>query len=153
MRWLFTPLLLALFITGASAHAAPGKVLKVLPQYLDLQGRASLSPSLYDRDAYQAQLRAHPDQRSGLVFHVRWKAGDAGKRPLTVRVEARGVVRDKTASTVTLNQTLSQAGWLSQWTQFTVTGEQFKQLDTLTAWRATLWEGDNILSEYKSFLW
>src|ERR1043165_2041171 len=114
MRRPFASLLVVLLLAaGASAHAATAKVLKVLPQYLDPKGRAALSPSLYERDAYQARLRQHPEQRSGLVFQVRWKAGDAGKRPLKLRVEARGVVHDKNASSVTLEQDVTQAGWLS----------------------------------------
>ena len=154
MRRPFASLLVIfLLAAGASAHAATAKVLKVLPQYLDLHGRTALSPSLYERDAYQARLRQHPEQRSGLVFHVRWKAGDAGQRPLKLRVEARGVVHDKNPSTVTLDQEVTQTGWFSQWTKVTIMGDEFKQLDTLTAWRATLWDGDQMISEYKSFLW
>jgi hypothetical protein len=32
-----------------AAPAATGKVVKVLPHFLDLKGRHSLTPSLYDR--------------------------------------------------------------------------------------------------------
>ncbi len=39
-----------------SAQAATGRVIKVLPQFLDLKGRNSLTPSLYERDVYQAYL-------------------------------------------------------------------------------------------------
>ena len=42
------------FMLCAGAAAATGSVIKVLPQFLDLKGRTALSPSLYDRDAYQA---------------------------------------------------------------------------------------------------
>ncbi len=47
-----------LLATAWSATAAPAKVIKVLPHFLDQKGRHALSPSLYDRDAYQAHLRS-----------------------------------------------------------------------------------------------
>src|SRR5215469_3847216 len=81
------------FAMCAAASAATGRVIKVLPQFLDLQGRRSLSPSLYDRDAYQAQLRKHPEQRSAICFSVQWKAHGAEYVPLKLRVELRGVAQ------------------------------------------------------------
>ena len=39
---------------AAAATAQTGRVVKVLPLYLDLKGRDAISPSLFDRDAYQA---------------------------------------------------------------------------------------------------
>ena len=45
-----------------SAQAATGRVIKVLPQFLDLKGRNSLTPSLYERDVYQNVLRDHTNQ-------------------------------------------------------------------------------------------
>ena len=75
MRRLFIFVLVALTCAVTlPAVAATGRVIKVLPHFLDLKGRHSLSPSLYDRDAYQAQLRQHPEQRSALRFDVHWKA-------------------------------------------------------------------------------
>ena len=32
-------------------------------------------------------------------------------------------------------------------------GTGFQSPDAVSAWRATLWEGDQLLSEQKSFLW
>jgi hypothetical protein len=47
MRWLIVCFLgLAL---AFSAEAAEGRILKVLPQFLDTNGLSSLTPSLYDR--------------------------------------------------------------------------------------------------------
>ena len=63
------------FMVCAAASAATGKVIKVLPQFLDLKGRHSLSPSLYDRDAYQAQLRDTKTNISGMRFAVQWNGG------------------------------------------------------------------------------
>jgi hypothetical protein len=152
MRW-FIVSLVAIFIAVAPSRAADtAKVAKVLPQYLDLKGRTSISPSLYERDVYQAKLLQNPDMRSGLVFNVLWKSGKVEK-PLKLRVEARGVLRGKSASTVTQEKAVTHAGTFGSWEKFTVTGDDFKNLETLTAWRATLWDGDTQLSEYKSHLW
>jgi len=62
---------IAILMAGSlSASAATGKILKVLPQFLDTKGRNSLSPSLYERDAYQVVLREHPERRSAMRFYV-----------------------------------------------------------------------------------
>ena len=63
-------LLACLLALEVSALAASGKIIKVLPFFLDLKGRHSLHPSLYERDAYQAYLRQHPELRSGLQIDV-----------------------------------------------------------------------------------
>ena len=49
----------------------------MLPHYLDKEGRHTLSPSLYERDAYQAILRQNPEKRGGMRFDVQWKARGA----------------------------------------------------------------------------
>ena len=69
-----TAVLLVLGLAVTTAQANP-KISKVLPHWLDKQGRHTLSPSLFERDAYQAQLRANPDQRSGIRFDVKWAKG------------------------------------------------------------------------------
>ena len=52
--------------------SAASRISKVLPHLLDKQGLHTLSPSLLERDAYQAQLRSNPDQCSGIRFDVKW---------------------------------------------------------------------------------
>src|SRR5437868_15260401 len=73
---------------ASSSWSASGKVMKVLPHFLDLEGRNALNPSLYERDAYQAQLRRNPKERSGLRFDIQWKSREV--TPLKLRVEMRG---------------------------------------------------------------
>ena len=54
MRRLFIALLPALLLAATlSAAPAAGCVIKVLPHYLDLKSRRTLSPSLYERDVCQ----------------------------------------------------------------------------------------------------
>lgn len=148
-------LLLVLLGLGwtVSAFAASGQILKVLPHFLDLKGRHALSPSLYDRDAYQAQLRNHPEQRSGVRFDVQWKAaGDAGKT-LKLRIELRGMAKgDLPRRTVLEKEVRSTARW-SRWTGLPLTGEDYKAFGEVTAWRVTLLDGETVLSEQQSFLW
>ena len=62
MRWNRTLLCFVLLLGLAfPISATPCKIAKVLPQLLDDQGRHTVSPSLYGRDAYQALLREHPE--------------------------------------------------------------------------------------------
>jgi hypothetical protein len=137
----------------AVATAKTGRVLKVLPFLLDQHGQDSTSPSLFDRDAYQAQLRARiklTNEVSGIRFDVQWKAARTTK--LKIRIEARGVVADGTPKIKTFEAD-GTAGFFSQWTKFTLTGEDYKNFGSLVAWHATLWNGDQLLNEQKSFLW
>jgi hypothetical protein len=136
-----------------AGEAATARINKVLPHYVDLQGRHTLSPSLFDRDAYQAVLRDHPEQRSAIRFDVDWKSKDKPSEPLKIRVEIRGVATEKAPVQVTLEKNLEPTGWLGRWTSLTVKGEDYRKLGEVTAWRVTLWEGNRLLSEQKSFLW
>lgn len=129
------------------AQAGSPEVIKVLPQFLDLKGRSSLSPSLFDRDAYQVELRNSPAKRSALRFNVQWKAPH--HEALTLRVEARG---GHGPEPVTLEQTV-QPGVFNQWTALTLDGEKYRQFGELISWRALLLRGTNVVAEQKSFLW
>ncbi|MGD1085598.1 MAG: hypothetical protein ABSA47_12735, partial [Verrucomicrobiota bacterium] len=57
MRRLCHFFLLVCLFTARTGFAADGKVIKALPELLNTNGVASLSPSLFERDAYQAWLR------------------------------------------------------------------------------------------------
>jgi len=153
MRRLFTVLLPAILLaTTLSATAATGRVVKVLPHFLDLKGRHALSPSLYERDAYQAQLRRHPEQRSGLRFDVLTRVRTPGAANLMLKVEIRGIAQGKLPSEKTLESAV-KGGSGSRWTAITLSRDDFKVLGEVTAWRASLWEGDQLIGEQKSFLW
>ncbi len=132
--------------------AAEGKVIKALPLFLDKQGQTSVSPSLFERDAYQAWLRKHPSDRTGLSLAVQWKAGGVDWSRLKLRAELRGAVGNS-LHTTTLEFPVNKKSRFSQWTDFTITGDDFKKFGQLVAWRATLWEGDKQLGSQESFLW
>jgi hypothetical protein len=156
MRRLIAPFLPIVFLAAIlSASAATGRVVKVLPHYLDLKGRHALSPSLYDRDAYQAHLRKHPDQRSGVRFDVLWHGRAAGGTPLKVRAELRGTAKGNLPSQTTLETEVKvgASGSTSRWASLTLAGEDYKKFGDVSAWRVTLWNGDQFVAEQKSFLW
>ncbi len=145
--------ILSMLIAGSQTYAATGRVIKVLPHFLDTKGRAALSPSLYDRDAYQAVLREHPEKRSGIRFDMQWKTKGAVWSDLTLRVELRGVAQGEAPKQMILQRELQVGGPFSHWTSMTLVGYEYKNLGEVTAWRVTLWEGDDMLGEQKSFLW
>lgn len=136
-----------------SATAATGRVIKVLPQFLDLKGRNSLTASLYERDLYQSTLRLNTNQCSGMRLHVQWKAKGQADTPLKLWLELRGVAHGDYPKRLTLEKPVAIRGRYSHWAQFDLLGEAYKEFGTVTAWRVTLREGDRLLWEQKSFLW
>ena len=138
--------------TALAAGFPEGKVIKVLPHLLDAQGRHTLSPSLYDRDAYQAELRKHPAKVSGIRFDVKWKASGPAKQTAVLRVEVRGPAKGNLPSELKLETTVEMGSW-SHWAVLKLDGEKYKDFGEITAWRVTLWAGDDMLGEQKSFLW
>jgi len=76
-RLLVILLLLGSLSATFASDAVSGRVVKVLPLLLDRKGRDAVSPSLYDRDAYQVYLRQHTNEISAIRFDVLWKASNA----------------------------------------------------------------------------
>src|SRR5688572_14495371 len=111
MRWQKIAVWLVLaFACSASAESA--KVIKVLPHFLDLKGRHTVNPSLFDRDAYQQDLRTTPTNRSALRFDIQWKA--RGYDELTLRIDLKGM-RGKEPTATNLQQRVT-SGRFSKWT-------------------------------------
>jgi hypothetical protein len=133
-------------------QAAPARILKVLPHYLDLEGRESLSPSLYERDAYQFYLRQHPEKRSALRFVVNWKAKHLRSEKLLLRIELKNSGGD-IAQPVVLERPVRPGRLFSAWSSLVLEGADYHSFGQLLAWRASLWKGDQLLAEQKSFLW
>ena len=146
--------LIVLFSLGlaVSASAATGKVIKVLPHFLDAKGQHTTSPSLYDRDAYQALLRQQPEKRSGLRYDVQWKAR-AATGPVKLRVELRGLAQGNLPRQKTIETPVNAGRGASRWNGVVLAGEDYKAFGEVTAWRVTLWDGETLLGEQKSFLW
>lgn len=160
MRWrrlilFFISFFLALWSHDVRAEQAPnvtGRIVKVLPLLMDTNGAVATSPSLFDRDAYQAFLLEHTNDVSGIRFDVCWKARHARGLALIVRVQLRGIGAHGLPTEATLEQTVTP-GWFHHWKSLTLAGADYKKLGTLSAWRATLWNGKQKLGEQRSFLW
>ena len=155
MRRLIAVSISILLLTAAfSAFAATGRVLKVLPHLLDHKGRHSLSPSLFDRDAYQAQLRQNPDQRSALRLDILWRARNATSPKLKLRAQLRGTAKGELPREITLETEVEvRSGSVSKWSALKLEGKAYKEFGDVTAWRVTLWDGEQLVGEQKSFLW
>ena len=151
-RLLVILLLLGSLSATFASDAASGRVVKVLPLFLDLKGRDAISPSLYDRDAYQVYLRQHTNEISAIRFDVLWKASNARDARLKLRVELRAAGVGGVPRQTTLEQSVTP-GFLRRWTSLTLGGADYKNSGELVAWRATLWSDDQLLGEQKSFLW
>jgi hypothetical protein len=150
--WFFV-VLLALCVSPRSSLAAPvpsARLVKVLPHFVDQRGRIALSPSLYERDAYQAQLRKNPSQQGGMRFDVQWKSSSTNR--FLLRLELRGN-KANVGTTLTLQQSVKYTGFFSTWSRLPITKDAHTALGELSAWRATMWDGERLLAEQKSFLW
>lgn len=129
------------------------RVLKVLPHFLDRQGRHTVNPSLFDRDAYQFELRQKPELRSGMRFDVLWK-GIRGtpSAVLKLQVEMRGS-KATAQNPVVVSQRVFASSDFSQWTRLPVVGTDYENLGELLSWRVSLWKDEELVAEQTSFLW
>ena len=143
-------ILFALGLWAGVLLGAEGKVIKVLPHFVDFQGRHTLSPSLYERDAYQELLRNHPEKRAGLQFEVLWKVSGRVSGPLRLKMELRG---GNSGSLETLEMDVKRGFFWRRWSRMVLDPKQFARVGTVTAWKATLLQGEEIVAESNSFLW
>lgn len=137
------------FLT-APTDAASAKIIKTLPHFLDLQGRHTIQPSLFERDAYQDELKRHPDRCSGMRFDIQWKSRDI--KTATVRLEVRGAKTPPRKNEVFETQ-VKAGGLFSHWSALRVEGKDFRRIGEIRAWRVSVWDGAQMLAEEKSFLW
>lgn len=143
---------LGLILGMATVTAASSRVIKVLPHWIDAQGRVALSPSLFERDAYQAKLRQEPAARHGMRFDVQWKAGSARGVDLTLRIELVTPGTSRSQPLVIEKGVRAKSG-RSRWTQVLLQGQTYRDAGDVIAWRASLWNGTELLAEQRSFLW
>ncbi len=142
----------AVTVSPRQSDAATGRVVKVLPLFLDLTGHDAKSPSLFDRDAYQAWLRQHTNEISVIRFDVLWKASNLKGAKLKLCAELRGVGEHGLPRQTVLETEVTPAFFRS-WTSLKLEGDDLRNFGSLVAWRVTLWNGDQRLGEQKSFLW
>ena len=148
-------ILIALFCwSPLGSQAADGmRIVKTLKHLLDAEGRHTLSPSLLDRDAYQAQLRDQPESISGLRFDVQLKLSSKIATALRLKVEIRHGSGTNIGNYST-ESTLKQTGRRRlRWGQIVVSGDEYRKLGEVIAWRVSLWDGETEVSKQESFLW
>ena len=150
MRAILLSLALLVGTAWTVSAAASARLVKVLPHFVDKQGRIALNPSLYERDAYQDHLRKNPAEQGGLRFDVHWKTVSVDR--VTLRIEMRGNKRN-VGTTAVVEEKIRYTGFFSTWSKIQFTGPEYARFGELSAWRATLWDGEKMLAEQKSFLW
>lgn len=150
MRWCFYIILSLLLGSGVVSAAKATRITKVLPHLLDEKGRHTLSPSLYERDAYQDHLRKHPELCSALRFDIHWSGLELKRDNLKLRMELRVSGEPKN---LIIEEAVKPSAFSGNWSQLTLGGDAYKKAGKIIAWRATLWEGDQQVGELKSFLW
>lgn len=144
-------LMLVLFVALPGRATEAQQVIKVLPHLLDKQGRHALSPSLFDRDAYQAWLRARPAEQSGIRYDVQWKSLEPGK--FTLQLELVGRVDNGEVRRKLIKLEVTTKSRLSQWSGILFGGDDFKKFGPIVAWRVSLWRDGKMVAKQQSFLW
>jgi len=149
----FLMILLLLAVLPAFADGTEkGRIVKMLPLFLDLKGHDAISPSLYDRDAYQAYLHRHTNDISAIRFDILWQVKNPSAAKYNLRIELQGIGAGGKPTRRMLEQE-AQPSLLRRWNSLVLGGADYKNFGELVAWRATLWRGDQLLGEQKSFLW
>lgn len=129
-------------------EASP-KIVKAFQHLIDAAGRHTLSPSLLDRDAYQAHLRSHPEKVKALCFDIQVKLKN--KEPHTLKLELRHG-RGGNVESLIREISITKKGH-SQWNRITIDEDDFASLGEIIAWKITLFKDDITLSSQESFLW
>ena len=144
--------LILLLLSVSLAEAAEAKILKVLPHLLDREGRHTLSPSLYERDAYQVHLRENEELISALRFDIQYKGPRPAPDDLVMKIEIRGSGTGL-AETETFEAKVKPTGFFAKWAGIVLDREAYQRIGEIIAWRVTLWSGGLIVAEEESFLW
>ena len=152
MRRFLMILLLLAVLPACADGIEKGRIVKMLPLFLNLKGHDAISPSLYDRDAYQAYLCRHTNEISAIRFDFLWQVENPSAAKYKLRIELRGIGAGGKPTQSLLEQE-APPPLLRRWNSLTLGGADYKNFGELIAWRATLWRGDRLLSEQKSFLW
>lgn len=151
MTRLLPAILMALFLSAVSSPAAEQRVIKVLPHFMDQEGRHANTPSLFERDAYQAWLRKNPEEQSGIRYDIQWQSFISGE--YVMRLELIGRVVEGVSKSRRIERTLVVKNSRRSWDTIKFEGEEFKAFGQVVAWRVSIWQGDALLAKKQSFLW
>lgn len=139
-------------LTACSTGRSGGNITKVVPHWLDKQGRHALSASLFERDAYQAHLRDYPEERGGLRYDVHWRASRKGSPAYRLKVEVRTAGRSQDEPLV-VSEVVADPPFWGRWSGLPLDETALHDAGDPVAWRVTLWDGAELLDEERSFLW
>ncbi len=131
-------------------QATEGRVMKVLPHLIDSAGRHTLSPSLYERDAYQSLLQSDPTRVRSLRFDVLWKISNPVPPKLTLRIEMRG---GSDAKPQVINRSVKRGFFGRRWSHIQLSEADYKALGKLSGWRVSLVTEASEVASMSSFLW
>jgi hypothetical protein len=132
--------------------ADQASIVKVLPHLLDLKGKASLAPGLFQRDAYQGQLRKDPKLVSGMRFNVQWKAKGIPADELVLKVRLKTSGRSPNDPLELTAPIRGNRKW-GRWSSLYYDGNLFKDNGQVLAWKVELLRGETPLATQTSFLW
>lgn len=139
-----------LFVTCV-ASAAEQRVIKVLPHLVDKEGRHARSPSLFERDAYQAWLRDNSQEQSGIRYDIQWQSYISGE--YTMKLELLGKAAQGRANSKIIEVKLTVTNRRRHWDAIEFKDEEFKEFGQIVAWRVSIWQGEELLAKKQSFLW
>jgi len=140
-----------LLLSILSVFGGEARVIKVLPQLLDKQGRNAINPSLFDRDAYQMHLRLNTNEVSAVRFEVQYKAKGV-EGPLLLRLEIRGS-KTGLGQREVFETEVAAGGHFSKWGRIQFDRATNDRIGTLVAWRASLVKDGEVITSLESFLW
>lgn len=132
--------------------AEEASIVKVLPHLLDLRGRASLAPGLFQRDAYQGQLRKDPNQVSGMRFNIQWRAKGVPTKELVLKVWLKTSGRSPNDPLELTAPVDGNRRW-GRWSAVPYDGKLFTDHGQVLAWKVELRRGETPLATQTSFLW
>lgn len=132
----------------------PGyQIVKVNRTFLDLDGHETdVVGDLQGEAIYQFGLRNNPERQSGARFHVKWKAPRHTSQ-IRLQLEVRGLTDKNLIVQDVLTQDYpSMDGW-AEWSTLDITGERYKRLGTITAWKVSVYTGGQLMAELPSGNW
>ena len=100
------------------------------------------------RRLYGAVSEEERKLRRGNYYHLRWR-GLSGEQPVRVVFEYR---QARTGATVRKLEKVSPAAKKGE-QEFQFTGKEYENNGRVLAWRATLYEGKNLVAKKQSYLW
>ncbi len=135
-----------------AALAGEAKIIKVLPHLLDKQGRNSVSPSLFERDAYQAHLRLNPKEIHGVRYDVQWRNEPTSETPLKLRLQIRSENSQHGTPTV-IETVVKPSRSKARWSSISIPVELYQKLGRVISWKVELLSGADAIAQQSSFLW